>query len=182
MTYANKKISYMASRSYDMVMRLNRRDVMDTPSVDKIDISISDPSVALNKRNILPILVALELITKQKPSIIKSRGVLQQFNIRKGALIGGKATIKGDGVILFLENLIATVMPKVQNIQSFRKGNISKDGNLNLTFHDPLVFAELEQEFEKFSKVPDIKLSINTTAKTKKEALSLLSSMNIPFI
>ena len=73
-------------------------------------------------------------------------------------------------------------MPKVQNSRSFRKSNISHDGNLNLTLHDPLVFNELEQEFEKFSKIPSIRLSINTTAKDKKEALSLLSHINIPFV
>ena len=73
-------------------------------------------------------------------------------------------------------------MPKVQNTQNFKKANISKDGNLNLTFSDPLVFNELQQEFEKFSKIPSVKLSINTTAKTQKEALSLLSHINIPFV
>lgn len=181
MTYTNKKTSYIANSSYDMAIRLNHKSIMYNPTIAKIDISISDPSVALNKSNILPILVALELITKQKPSVIKSRRVIQQFNIKKGALIGGKVTIKGDNMISFLEKLIAMVMPKAQNAQSFRKNNISKDGNLNLTLHDPLIFNELEQEFEKFSKIPSIKLSINTTAGTKKGALSLLSNMNIPF-
>lgn len=182
MTYTNKKISYIDNTSYNMAIRLNHKNITDVPAIVKIDISISDPSVALNKRNILPILAALELITKQKPSIIKSRRVIQQFNIRKGALIGGKITVKGDDIILFLENLITIVMPKVQNTQNFKKANISKDGNLNLTFSDPLVFNELQQEFEKFSKIPSIKLSISTTAKTQKEALSLLSHINIPFV
>ena len=182
MTYTNKKTSYIANSSYDMAIRLNHKDIMNSPTIDKIDISISDPSVALNKSNILPILIALELTSKQKPSVIKSKRVIQQFNIRKGALIGGKVTIKGDNMVSFLEKLVTTVMPKVQNIRSFRKSNISKDGNLNLTLHDPLVFNELEQEFEKFSRMPSIKLSINTTAKTREEALPLLSSINVPFI
>jgi len=182
MIYTNKKTSYIANTSYDIAMRLNYKEIVDIPIIAKIVISISDPSVALNKRNILPILTALELISKQKPSVIKSKGVIQQFNIRKGALIGGKVTIKGDDTIPFLENLIAIVMPKVQNALNFNKGNISKDGNLNLTLHDPLVFHELEQEFEKFSKLPSIKLSINTSARVKKEALSLLSHTNIPFV
>lgn len=180
--FSNKKSAYVSNTSYDMAMRLNHKDIMGIPIISKVDISISDPSVALNKRNILPILTALELITKQKPSIIKSRRIIQKFNIRKGALIGGKSTINGYATIPFLENLITIVLPKVQSTQNFKKGNINKDGNLNLTLHDPLVFNELEQEFEKFSKIPSIKLSISTTAKTKREALSLLSHTNIPFI
>jgi len=182
MTSLSKKSSYISNVSYDMAMRLNNKDTVNIPTISKINISISDPSVALNKRNILPILTALELITKQKPNIIKSRRFIQKFNIRKGALIGGRITLNGEATIPFLENLITIIMPRVQNSQNFKKGNISKDGNLSLTLHDPLVFNELEQEFEKFSKIPSIKLSINTTAKTKKEALSLLSYKNIPFV
>ena len=47
----NKKISYSKDTSYDMAMRLNVKNVIDIPNIDKIDINISNPSVALNKKN-----------------------------------------------------------------------------------------------------------------------------------
>jgi len=178
----NKKISYSKDTSYDMAMRLNVKNVIDIPNIDKIDINISNPSVALNKKSILPILTGLELICKQRPTIIKSKRIIQQFNIRKGALIGAKVTVRQNNVASFLETLVSLSVPKIQNTKSFNKVNLSKDGNLSLTLRDPLVFHELEQEFEKFSKVPSVKLSINTTASSKKEALCLLSYINIPFV
>jgi ribosomal protein L5 len=66
MISSNKKSLYTSNICYDMAMRLNCKNIVDIPTISKIDVNISDPSVALNKRNILPILTALELITKQK--------------------------------------------------------------------------------------------------------------------
>jgi large subunit ribosomal protein L5 len=178
----SKNISYSKDTSYDMAMRLNIKNVVDIPSIAKIDINVSNPSVALNKKSILPILTGLELICKQRPTIIKSKRIIQQFNIRKGALIGAKVTVRQNNVVGFLETLVSLSMPKIQNIKSFNKVNLSRDGNLSLTLKDPLVFHALEQEFEKFSKVPSVKLSVNTTVSSKKEALCLLSYINIPFV
>ena len=62
MTHTNKKISYIDNTSYNMAIRLNHKNITDVPAIVKIDISISDPSVALNKRNILPILAALRVL------------------------------------------------------------------------------------------------------------------------
>ena len=56
-----------------------------------------------------------------------------------------------------------------------------KYGNISLTIREPLDFFELEREFEKFSKIPNININIHTTAMNKHEGLSLLSYLNIPF-
>ena len=177
----NKKSIYEQSFSRDMLLRTNKETVTNIPNIIKVDISISHSTVALNKKQLLPILTALEILTGQKPTFVRSKKLVPQYNIRKGALIGAKVTLKGNSVYNFLENLILLVLPKLPIDSYFNSKSISKYGNISLTIREPLDFFELEREFEKFSKIPNININIHTTAMNKHEGLSLLSYLNIPF-
>jgi ribosomal protein L5 len=72
-------------------------------------------------------------------------------------------------------------LPKLPIDSYFSNKSISKYGNISLTIREPLHFFELEREFEKFSKIPNININIHSTATNKHEGLSLLSYLNIPF-
>ena len=170
----NKKSIYEHSFSRDMLLRTNKETVTSTPSINKIDISISHSTIALNKKQLLPVLTALEILTGQKATFVRSKKLVPQYNIRKGAL-------KGNSIYNFLEKFILLVLPKLPIDTYFASKSISKYGNISLTIREPLHFFELEKEFEKFSKIPNININIHTTAMTKQEGLSLLSYLNIPF-
>ncbi len=177
----NKKSIYEQSFSRDMLLRTNKETVTSTPSINKIDISISHSTIALNKKQLLPVLTALEILTGQKATFVRSKKLVPQYNIRKGALIGARVTLKGNSIYNFLEKFILLVLPKLPIDTYFASKSISKYGNISLTIREPLHFFELEKEFEKFSKIPNVNINIHTTAMTKQEGLSLLSYLNIPF-
>ena len=90
----NKKSIYEQSFSRDMLLRTNKETVTSTPSINKIDISISHSTIALNKKQLLPVLTALEILTGQKATFVRSKKLVPQYNIRKGALIGARVTLK----------------------------------------------------------------------------------------
>ena len=163
----------------DVSIRANYDKVSSVSLLERIDVTISDISIGLNTKQLVPAYNALELLTGQKPIFLKSRRVIQQFNLRKGILIGAKVTLKGDLIYQFLETLSCLVLPKLE--EPISKKSIDKNGNISITLRDPFSFFELDQEFEKFKKLPNISINISTRARTKKDSLAILSYINIPF-
>jgi len=179
--FLDKKSLYDNLLLRDVLLRTNGNSIMNSLKIRNVDISISDPSIALNKKGLLPILTALELITKQKPILIKSKRLNAQYNIRRGALVGAKVTLRGDSMFSFLEILILLVFPRFSIDSYLTSRNINEKGNISFKIKEPMFFPQLENEMHKFSRIPDINITISTTANTKKEGLSLLSYLNFPF-
>jgi len=169
--------------SYDLAMQCNVTNTMCIPAIDKVIVSISHPSVTTNKRNILPILIALELITGQKPQIIQSRKPIPQFNVREGAILGAKVTLRTKKMLQFTEKMASAVLPKIQNFEGFRESMVGQNGNFTFKLKDPLVFTELEQEYEKFTSLPSIQITYQSKLqKCIVDKNKNLSYLNHPFV
>jgi large subunit ribosomal protein L5 len=177
----NRSFIYKEQISRDLSLHLNRRAVINLPQLEYVDISISEPTIALNKKQLLPVLTTLELLTGQKAIPVKSKKLNAQYNIRKGALIGAKVSLQSKKVIPFLENLVLFVLPQLSVEHYFNKGSVSKGGNFTFTIQDPLSFPELEKEYQKFNKLPEIHITVSTKGSTKKESRVLLSYFNFLF-
>ena len=99
-------------------------------------------------------------------------------------------------IIQPLDYLTAYKFLKCSNFSSMpclvSKNKLTKDFNIfdtklknseyiTFTLRDPLSFFELEREFEKFSRIPEISINISTSSNTKEGGLAFFSYLNMPF-
>lgn len=165
----------------DMIKKLNYTNPYEIPEITKIIVNMGVKEAAQDKKQIISPLFILELITGQKSIITKAKKSVSNFKVRKGFPIGAKVTLRGDMMYDFLLRLITVALPRIRDFRGLSIQNINSTGNISFGIRDLLIFPEVECEYDKLTKVYGANITIVTTAKTRKEALILLSGFQIPF-
>ena len=151
------------------------------PKLEKVVLNLGVKDITQDKRKILSSLLGAEVITGQRALITKSRKPLISLKVRKGMAVGCKVVLRKSLMYAFLDRFISITLPLVKNFQGFYQSLITMDGNLSLKLREPLSFLELEYEYDTFLELPPIDITFVTTSVGKKESLSLLSSLQVPF-
>lgn len=165
----------------DLIRKFQYNNSYETPKISKIIINMGVKEAAGDKKQILPPMLLLELITGKKAVITNAKKSVSNFKIRKGFPIGVKVTLRGDSMYEFLYKLIVVVLPRVRDFKGLSSASVNSTGNYSLGLRDLLVFPEVEMEYDKLSKIYGTNITIVTTAKTPKETEALLSAFQIPF-
>ena len=79
----------------------------------------------------------------------------------------------------FLDKLISIALPRVRDFKGVSPKAFDGRGNYSLGIKEQLIFPEIS--YEKVDKIRGFDVAIVTTAKTDKEALTLLTLMGMPF-
>jgi large subunit ribosomal protein L5 len=154
---------------------------MSIPKIEKIILNFGVKETILDKKKLIPVLTALELISNQKYLLTKSRKSIIQFKIRKNHVVGCKVTLRKEKMFTFLDKFITLVLPRVRSFKGFPL-NFDGMGNFSYTLTDLLSFYELDSEYDKFYKLNPLNITIVTTAKNNIESKFLLSSFQMPFL
>jgi len=120
----------------------------------------------------------LSRIAGQKTVVCKSKISEAGFKIRKGMIVGFKATLRGSKMYDFLDRLVDIALPRCRDFRGLPEKNIDKEGNLNIGIKEHIVFPEISTESAK--NIFGFEISITTTAKTKKEGLALFKLLGFP--
>ena len=121
----------------------------------------------------------MTLIAGQKPVITKAKKSIANFKLREGMSIGCKVTLRGERMYEFLDKLFNISLPRVRDFHGVSNTAFDGRGNYTLGVKEQLIFPEIN--FDKVSKVRGMDIVIVTTAKTNKEAHSLLKGLGMPF-
>lgn len=165
--------------SYDLITKFNYTNSFQLPHIEKISINIGSLKIALEKKKIIQLLLAIELITGQKGKITISKKNKIHLKIKKGMVIGCKVTLNKKQSYIFLDNLILLVLPHTKNFKGF-KFNTKTSKTLSFKIDNILNFFELQNEFLAFSNLPPLNVSVNLSSRNKDESNLLLNSMNFP--
>ena len=165
----------------DMIKKFNYQNPYEIPKLDKIIINMGVKEAAQDKKQIISPLFILELISGQKAVITKAKKSVSNFKVRKGFPIGTKVTLRGEMMYDFLSRLITIALPRVRDFRGLSIHNINKTGNISFGVRDLLIFPEVECEYDKLTRIYGANITIVTTAKTRNEALILLSAFQMPF-
>ena len=79
----------------------------------------------------------------------------------------------------FLDRLVTTALPRVRDFQGGKASGFDGRGNYNLGVSEQIIFPEIN--IDKVNKISGMDISFITSAKTDKEAKSLLSELGLPF-
>lgn len=152
---------------------------MEIPGLNKIVINIGVGDATQDAKRLEEAVSELTLITGQKPVITKAKNSIATFKLRAGQEIGCKVTLRGIRMWDFLDKLVSIALPRVRDFRGVSRNAFDGRGNYTLGIKEQLIFPEID--YDKVAKVRGMDIVIVTTARTDKEAYTLLELLGMPF-
>ncbi len=155
------------------------KNVMQVPRLQKIVVSRGVGAAVADKKLIEYAVDELTKITGQKAIATISKKDVASFKLRKGMPIGAMVTLRGERMYEFLDRLITTALPRVRDFNGIKATGFDGRGNYSLGVTEQIIFPEID--IDKVKKIEGMNITFVTSAKTDKEAKSLLSELGLPF-
>ena len=171
---------YKNTLTRELVEAFQYESTSQLPSVEKIVVNCGLKSINFNDKLVHPILLALEGLTGQRPKITRSKKDNANLKIRSGMISGVKVTLRGTKMFLFLDQLILTILPRIDYFGGFSVQSLSKEGHFSLRIQNPQDSLLLESEFEKFQTLGPIDITIVLKNSSYEESLFLLTGLQVP--
>ncbi|MBR3364749.1 MAG: 50S ribosomal protein L5 [Solobacterium sp.] len=162
-----------------LMKEFNYSSVMEAPKLVKVVINMGVGDAIANPKALDEAVEELTQIAGQKPVITKAKKSIANFKLREGMPIGCKVTLRGDRMYEFLDKLMNASLPRVRDFHGVSATAFDGRGNYTLGIKEQLIFPEIN--FDKVNKVRGMDIVIVTTAKTNKEAYTLLKELGMPF-
>ena len=163
----------------DLQGKLELKNVMQVPTLDKIVISRGVGAAVSDKKLIDHAVEELTLISGQKAVATLSKKDVASFKLRKGTPIGAKVTLRGDRMYEFLDRLITIALPRVRDFQGIKSDGFDGRGNYNLGVKEQIIFPEIN--IDKVNKISGMDITFVTNTNSDKEAKELLTELGLPF-
>ncbi|EZH72651.1 large subunit ribosomal protein L5 [Aquimarina sp. EL_43] len=154
-------------------------NVMQVPKLKKIVLSRGVGAAVADKKLIDYAVDELTNITGQKAIATISKKDVASFKLRKGMPIGAKVTLRGERMYEFLDRLITSALPRVRDFNGIKATGFDGRGNYSLGVLEQIIFPEID--IDKVNKISGMNITFETSAKTDKEAKSLLTELGLPF-
>jgi len=157
-------IHYKQTLCFDLLLKQNIENILQIPRLDKIVLNTTSKLIKTDKKNIIPGLVALELLSGQKQKTTSAHKSISGFKLRENQLIGCKVTLRGETMFNFLEKLVTIILPRIRHFKPIDVSVFDGKGNLNLGLSSLLIVPELENHFEYFVSLGGININLITTS------------------
>ena len=154
------------------------KNVHQIPKFEKVVINMSVGDAISNSKALDVAIQELTTISGQKPVITKAKKSIAAFKLREGMNIGGKVTLRGERMYVFLDKLFNIVLPRIRDFRGLSRKSFDGRGNYNMGLREQLVFPEIN--FDKVDKARGMDIVIVTTAKNDEEATAFLERMGLP--
>ena len=180
MSYSPRlKDDYSKKIIKDLQGKLELKNVMQVPTLDKIVISRGVGAAVSDKKLIDHAVEELTVISGQKAVATLSKKDVASFKLRKGTPIGAKVTLRGDRMYEFLDRLITIALPRVRDFQGIKSDGFDGRGNYNLGIKEQIIFPEIN--IDKVNKISGMDITFVTNTNSDKEAKALLTDLGLPF-
>jgi large subunit ribosomal protein L5 len=173
------KTQYKEKVSKALQDEFQYKSVMQIPSVEKIIVSAGVGEALTNKKLLDSTVKELSQITGQKAVKTKAKKSVANFKLRDGQEIGAMVTLRGNHMYEFLDRLINVALPRVKDFRGVKPNAFDGNGNYSMGVTEQIIFPEID--YDKIERVAGLNIAIVTSAKTDKEAKSLLAALGMPF-
>ena len=155
------------------------KSIMQVPKITKIVINKGVGAAVSDKKLVDVAVEEITLIAGQRAVATISKKAISNFKLRENMPIGVKVTLRGDRMYEFLDRLTTVSLPRVRDFQGVKATGFDGRGNYNLGITEQIIFPEID--IDKVNKISGMDISFVTSAKTDKEAKSLLKELGLPF-
>ncbi len=159
--------------------KLGKKNVMEIPRLEKISLNQGLGAAVSDKKIVDVAADEMTIIAGQKAVATKAKKAISNFKLREQMPIGVKVTLRGDKMYEFLERLIAVALPRVRDFQGINDKGFDGRGNYTLGITEQIIFPEID--IDKVSRIQGMDITFVTSAKTDKEAYTLLKELGLPF-
>ena len=121
----------------------------------------------------------LARISGQKPVLMKAKKSISAFKVRQGMTVAAMVTLRGNRMYDFVDKLINITLARVRDFQGLSAKSLGNSRSLTLGFREHVVFPEIQSD--EVDEIHGLAVSIVTSAKTGKEAFTLLKLFGFPF-
>ncbi len=173
-----KKI-YAETVAPELIKEFSYQSAMQAPRFVKVIVSMGVGEAKENKKILDAAVNDIGIITGQKAVKTKARKSIAVFKIREGQEIGCRVTLRGVQMWEFLDRLMNVALPRVKDFRGVNPNAFDGHGNYSMGLTEQIIFPEID--YDKIEKVMGMNVAIVTTARTDKEAKSLLGKMGMPF-
>jgi len=164
---------------YDLINKFYYKNIKQLPKVEKIILNFNFKKQTY--RNLTTSLLALELISNQKPIFIMSKVSNITLKIRKGQPAGFKLTLRKQNANFFILKLINEIFYSKSNFrENLKKIKIKNSSFFSFQIKNSLIFPELESNYQIFKELSKLNITIVCNSKTFSELNFLLKSYKIP--
>ncbi len=171
---------YVETVKPSLMKEFGYSSVMECPKLEKVVLNMGVGDAIANPKALEEAVAELTEIAGQKPVITKAKKSIANFKLREGMSIGCKVTLRGERMYEFLDKLFNISLPRVRDFRGVSATAFDGRGNYTLGVKEQLIFPEIN--FDKVAKVRGLDIVIVTSAKTNKEAYSLLKELGMPFV
>ncbi len=158
---------------------LEIKNVMQTPKLEKIVISVGAGEEGRDSKLIQNMADTISLIAGQKAVITKAKKSVAGFKAREGAPSGIKVTLRGENMYNFLDKLISIALPRVKDFRGVPRKGFDGRGNYSFGLDEQLMFPEVV--YDNIMKTHGMNITIVTSTEDDKEAFTLLEKLGMPF-
>jgi len=156
-----------------------KQNVMLTPNLDKIVISVGAGEAMKDSKLMQNINDTISLIAGQRAVTVKAKKSVAGFKVRAGMPVGVKVTLRGERMWIFLDKLISIALPRVKDFRGLSRDGFDGRGNYNFGLDEQLMFPEVN--YDDIIKTHGMNISINTTTENDEQAMRLLELLGLPF-
>ncbi len=149
------------------------------PKLEKIVLNMGVGEAVKDSKKAKSAVGDLTLIAGQKAVSTQARKSIAAFRLREGMTIGAKVTLRGNRMYEFLDRLVTIAMPRVRDFRGLSGKSFDGNGNFAMGLKEHIVFPEID--YDTVDEIRGLDVVICTTARTDKEARSLLTGFNMPF-
>lgn len=112
---------YQNILAYDLILKQNYKNIMQLTRLEKILLNTTSKNYVHDKKFILFTLVALELLSGQKPKLTYARKSIANFKIRQHQILGCKVVLGKNLMYPFLDKLSRIIFPRIRDGSNFFK-------------------------------------------------------------
>ena len=162
-----------------MMEEFGYKSVMQVPKLLKIVVSQGLGAATADKKIVDYAIEELTMITGQKAVGTLSKKDEAAFKLRKGMPVGARVTLRANQMYEFLDRLTSSALPRIRDFNGIKADGFDGRGNYNLGVLEQIIFPEID--IDKVNKISGMDITFVTSAKTDKEAKSLLTELGLPF-
>ena len=161
----------------DLILQYPIRGNMELALVPKVVLNTTSKRFAIDRREVATGLAALLFISGQKGQPTIAHKSVAAFKLRQGTPLGCKVTLRGKKGYSMVDKLITFVLPRGH--LSRIKETVDITGNWSVGISDPLLFVELEGQYELFRSLEGIDVSIVVNKGRRSTALLVAKSLQL---
>ena len=176
------KYHYQYQIRKDLIMQYNYASFTDIPKLKTLILSVGTKETLLNKKKIIPSLLAVELLTGVTPLITRSKKAIANFNLKKNYPIGLKVTLTNTSMYNLLFKLTNAGLYLNKDFNGIPIKSFNNLFKLTFSIKDLSSFLEISNYYENFEFFQGLNISLVTRYKSLNEAKSLISGLRIPLI